>query len=211
MIRLLGAITGSALALATLLVLVGIPQFKAAPSDVERDIVTLPLKTETVDDAVLANEPAVSQHAVNVAGEEHLALEESVLEEIGSIAVQEAVNEPSEDFVSVAEQEAVNNSAESIEQPAEIQPDKSIAQVEQSPKIRPSEMQHWYAFWSPFRSKIAASGFVAQLQRVTGLDYRVVKVKPGKYEVAFGYVDDADIPLNLSQISAATGLDLPES
>jgi hypothetical protein len=68
----------------------------------------------------------------------------------------------------------------------------------------------WYAFWSPFRSEIAASGFVDQLQRVTGLDYRVVKIKPGVYEVAFAYIDDAEITDNLTQITAATGLQLPE-
>ena len=69
----------------------------------------------------------------------------------------------------------------------------------------------WYAFWSPFRSQIAADGFVSQLQRVTGLDYRVVSVKPGVYEVAFAYAEDDEIAANLSQISAATGLDMPES
>ena len=57
-------------------------------------------------------------------------------------------------------------------------------------------------------SKIAADGFVSQLQRTTGLDYRVVKLKPGVYEVAFAYSDDADIQDKLTQISSATGLDL---
>ena len=71
--------------------------------------------------------------------------------------------------------------------------------------------RNWYAFWSPFRSRIAASGFVAQLQRVTGLDYRVVRVKPGVYEVAFAYSDDVEIQANLVQISEATGLDVPGS
>jgi hypothetical protein len=51
---------------------------------------------------------------------------------------------------------------------------------------------------------------VDQLQRVTGLDYRVVKIKPGVYEVAFAYADDDEITVNLSQITAATGLQLPE-
>ena len=69
----------------------------------------------------------------------------------------------------------------------------------------------WYAFWSPFRSQIAANGFVSQLQRVTGLDYRVVSVKPGVYEVAFAYSSDDEIQDNLSQISAATGLEMPET
>ena len=71
--------------------------------------------------------------------------------------------------------------------------------------------QHWYSFWNPFRSEIAARGFVSQLERVTGIDYRVVKVKAGVYEVAFAYTDDTERTDKLSQISAATGLDLPDS
>jgi hypothetical protein len=82
--------------------------------------------------------------------------------------------------------------------------------VEQPEEPTLDNLQQWYAFWSPFRSEIAASGFVDQLQRVTGLDYRVVKVKPGVYEVAFAYIEDAEITDNLSQITAATGLQLPE-
>lgn len=92
--------------------------------------------------------------------------------------------------------------------------------IEQPPVVEEPEpfgpepletMQQWYAFWSPFRSEIAATGFVDRLQSVTGLDYRVVKVKPGVYEVAFAYRSDDEITANLSQISAATGLQLPES
>ncbi len=55
MIRLLGAITGSALALATLLVFVGVPQFKfdsTEPADVEQSVVTLPLPTQPVETLV---------------------------------------------------------------------------------------------------------------------------------------------------------------
>ncbi len=73
-----------------------------------------------------------------------------------------------------------------------------------------NELQ-WYSFWNPFRSEIAANGFVSQLERVTGIDYRVVKIKPGVYEVAFAYDDDAERHAKLAQISAATGLDLPDS
>lgn len=72
------------------------------------------------------------------------------------------------------------------------------------------EMQ-WYSFWNPFRSEIAARGFVTQLEKVTGLDYRVVKVKTGVYEVAFAFDNDVERRTKLSQISAATGLELPDS
>ena len=71
--------------------------------------------------------------------------------------------------------------------------------------------ENWYAFWSPFRSEIAARGFVAKLQETTGIDYRVVKVRTGVYEVAFSYVDDADIEDKLARISSATGLDMSDS
>jgi hypothetical protein len=68
----------------------------------------------------------------------------------------------------------------------------------------------WYSFWNPFRSEIAARGFVTQLEKVTGLDYRVVKVRAGIYEVAFAFDSDVEKRTKLSQISAATGLDLPD-
>jgi hypothetical protein len=73
------------------------------------------------------------------------------------------------------------------------------------------EPQHWHTFWNPFHTEIAARGFVGQLERVTGLDYRVVKVKTGVYEVAFAYDSDTELQAKLSQIQAATGLDLPGS
>lgn len=69
--------------------------------------------------------------------------------------------------------------------------------------------ENWYAFWTPFRSELAATGFIAQLQRTTGLDYRVLAQRPGVYAVAFAYSDDGDIQDKLTAISAATGLELP--
>jgi len=69
----------------------------------------------------------------------------------------------------------------------------------------------WHAFWNPFRSELAARGFVRRLESVTGLDYRVVKVKHGVYQVAFSYSNDTERNTKLSQIAAATGLDLTDS
>ncbi|MBT8088250.1 MAG: hypothetical protein KJO46_09445 [Gammaproteobacteria bacterium] len=93
-------------------------------------------------------------------------------------------------------------------------PDAVVAEAVAGPEAL-SEVQEtsalesrWYAFWSPFRSEIAADGFVSELQRTTGLDYRVVKLKPGVYEVAFAYSSDADREQKLSRIAAATGLDI---
>ena len=77
----------------------------------------------------------------------------------------------------------------------------------ESPPPQP-QTEHWYAFWSPFRSELAANGFVSQLQRTTSMDYRVVRLKPGLYEVAFLYEGEDDIETKLVAISAATGLEM---
>ena len=98
-------------------------------------------------------------------------------------------------------------------------PDDDVASAIQVPPVAEQEVttetapvtvveENWYAFWSPFRSEIAAQGFVARLQETTGIDYRVVKVKTGVYEVTFAYVDAADIEDKLARISDATGLDM---
>jgi len=88
-----------------------------------------------------------------------------------------------------------------------IEPTTEMA-VERAPQQPQTE--YWYAFWSPFRSELAANGFVSQLQRTTGMDYRVVRLKPGVYEVAFLYAGEDDIETKLVAISAATGLDMPD-
>ncbi len=163
MFQILGAITGSALAIAALLLLVGIPQFKAESSDISHDVVTLPLRVAPVEDLAAETLPVVEDIAVVAADvSQDGVIDTEIVEPLADVAA--------------------------------LLPDT----------------QQWYAFWSPFRSEIAAAGFITQLQRVTGLDYRVVKIKPANYEVAFSYAQDGDISINLSQISAATGLEMPE-
>lgn len=162
MARLLGILSGSAIAVVLLIVLLGVPDI--APEEIA---------------AELPPEPAA------------VSLPE--IEE----APQPAISEP--------------------EPQVQAPPPEEIAvspEVDESTNVAvPQEVvvEHWYAFWSPFNSRLAADGFVAQLQRTTGLDYRVVKLKPGVYEVAFSYADETDIETKLAQISSATGLDMPGS
>ena len=94
----------------------------------------------------------------------------------------------------------------------EPEPDTPVAILspEADVAVSVTELQ-WYSFWNPFRSKLAASGFVQQLEKVTGFDYRVVKVKNGVYEVAFAYDNDDERRRKLALISSATGLELPDS
>lgn len=75
----------------------------------------------------------------------------------------------------------------------------------------PAHNSQWQSIWNPFRSQIAANGFAARLSRVTDIDYRVVRLKPGAYQVAFAYTDDNERAAKLAQIQGATGLDLPEA
>ena len=168
MMRLLGVLVGSALAVAAMVVFVGIPEFTTESSVMDSAVITLPMRTgAAAPDAVIGE-------------------------------VQEEVPEAAP-------------AAAAIDAPAEPVPDETPADTPTEPHVlQPAETLQWYAFWSPFRSEVAANGFVDQLQRVTGLDYRVVKVESGVFEVAFAYQDDQEITANLSQISAATGLRLPE-
>ena len=174
--RLLGVLVGSALAVAALVVFIGVPEFTTENSVAGNTVITLPMRTEPA--TVAAPEPLEP-----IAAETAPAVSPPVSIDDNATAAPE----------SVAETET------------------PVAMPEEAPDVSVLEnSQQWYAFWSPFRSEIAASGFVDQLQRVTGLDYRVVKIKPGVYEVAFAYIDDTEITDNLSQITAATGLQLPE-
>jgi len=168
--RLLGVLVGSALAVAALVVFVGIPEFTTESSVSESTVITLPMRSDAPDPVVAA-----------------------APEEAPPAAATDSPVKP------VA-----------AEVPADTPEATPAGLAAETPAPAPAAKPQWYAFWSPFRSEVAANGFVDQLQRVTGLDYRVVKVKPGVYEVAFAYEDDQEITANLSQISAATGLQLPE-
>ena len=171
MIRIIGILTGSALAVAFLIVALGIPELEAPQP-----------------------EPAAPTAAVTQPD-----------------AAAEPTPEP-------APQPQLEPQPQAASQP---EPEPAVVQIPTAPPVpRPETVavleevpvpieEQWYAFWSPFRSKVAADGFVSQLQKTTGLDYRVVKLEPGVYEVAFAYSDDSDIEEKLVRISSATGLDLP--
>ncbi len=178
-IRLLGTLIGSALAIALLLLMIGIPQFRAPNADTESAIVKLPLRSATVDARVAA--PSGNVMDANPEVSERPA-DMPVLADSGSAEPAEpAVGDPPSDSLLPGT-------------------DPDVAAAAATPG--------WYTFWSPFRSEIAAKGFVARLQSVTGLDYRIDRLEPGRYEVAFAYADEQEIPSKLAAITAATGLEL---
>ncbi len=179
MIRMLGVLCGAGIAIVLLTWLVGVPQFTSERETAEPSLAVVPLRDVVTADVAVAEMP-----------------------------LAESASSPSPDTALPVdpqpEPEALaSETLPGIAAPVEEPEPEPFVPAEGLPDLQ------WFAFWTPFRSEIAANGFVGRLQSVTGLDYRVVKVKPGVYEVAFAYLEDAEIDSNLSTISAATGLDLP--
>ena len=178
MLRLIGIITGAALAIAFLIITLGIPEFGEPGAAIDPESVLEPVpQPEPLPLAEPATETAV-ETAPEPAPEAEIK------------PTEEAAPEP--DYEALVEQIFAPNP----------EPDSAP---------EPVTDENWYAFWSPFRSELAANGFVAKLQESTGIDYRVVKVETGVYKVAFAYLDDEDIQEKLARISAATGLDMSDS
>lgn len=184
MFRLLGFLIGSATSVFIILLVIGLPTFHLGDDD----------EAQQRYDAAIEMLRAKQQELESVAGR----LTEDVSRVAESIDAEPAVPAASDPPAPAA----------TLVEPLPAAPDvpPSTAALP-----GPAGGPHWYSFWNPFSSEIAASGFVAQLERVTGMDYRIVKMDKGVYEVAFDYADDAERRDKLSRISAATGLDLPES
>ncbi|MBT8087351.1 MAG: hypothetical protein KJO46_04920 [Gammaproteobacteria bacterium] len=182
MFRLIGILAGSAVAAAFLITVLGVPALRSAGPEAAL-APSAALETDAVPIPVV-NLPPETAADVNADSEPVSAVPALPVGPQPEIVPEPAV--------------VVEASTMPVE-PATTAPATSEP---------PAAEQNWYAFWSPFRSQVAADGFVSELQRTTGLDYRVVKLKPGVYEVAFAYTDDADVETKLAQISTAAGLDL---
>jgi len=189
MFRLLGFFVGSVSSIVIILLIVGMPNFNMSDQKFSQ---------QQYDEAI--EKLKAKQRAFeSVAGR----LSEDVAR------VTEAVEEKFEPSTKVIPAD-IGIAAPLAEKPLIATPVQDQPPTSEIHASQDSEIL-WYSFWSPFRSAIAANGFVSQLEKVTGIDYRVVKVKNGVYEVAFAYNDDTERHAKLSQISAATGLDLQGS
>ena len=163
MIRWIGVLCGSSLAVVILLVMFGIPQFVTPASTATTQATMLP--------AIQSSEPQEPE----VLAPAYEATEMAVSE----------VTEPASPVDEPAKAQPETTPIADAAPATESYPAPPIAESPAAANNADSRTEHWYAFWSPFRSEIAANGFVAELQRTTGLDYRVVRTEPGVYEVAF--------------------------
>ena len=209
MIRLAGILLGSTLAVALLLTLFGVPRFEHQSTPSDSGVITLPLQSATSkavpEPATKPPHEAVPADTVGPAALSPAAPVPAPIPKPIPKPMPEPIPEPMPTQAAETSDAAAPGGREAP-LPGLDDPNAGAAE----PALEPIEALQWYAFWSPFRSEIAAKGFITQLQRVTGLDYRVVKVKPGVYEVAFAYSDGDELTASLSQISRATGLDMPD-
>jgi hypothetical protein len=193
MFRLLGFIIGSLTSIGIILLVTGVPTFHV--DDPEIDQKRFDEAVEKLMARKVEAERAVAEAAENIPASTQTAASGHSPEQGGPPASTEPMEAPVELPPSAGDAPLISEDV-GLPEPDFAQPEMNT---------------QWYAFWNPFRSQIAANGFVSQLEKVTGLDYRVVKTRTGVYEVAFAYADDAERRDKLAQISEATGLDLPDS
>ncbi|MEO0345574.1 MAG: hypothetical protein AAF229_04900 [Pseudomonadota bacterium] len=199
MIRFMGFATGAAVAVGFMLFLFGAPQAPEVELEVEPEVGVDPAPApapialpEVVAEATDTEQPTAGPEDGPIetpAKPTVVAASEPV-----AAATREAVME-APDLYSTQDPEATN------------EPETRIAVADDAP---PRDLQ-WHAFWSPFRSRIAANGFVGRLESITGFDYRVVQIDTGVYEVAVGYASDDERRNKLAAIAEATGLEMPDS
>ena len=187
MLRLIGILIGSALAIGVIIITLGLPTL-TPPSSGSPSSGSVTELTGSGSVTDLEEAPQVIEISTSGAPVIPHTVEEAVPEPDGLETDPELL----------------------VEQIFSADPQPVLAS-EPEPDPEPAIEENWYAFWSPFRSELAANGFVSGLQETTGIDYRVVKIKTGVYEVAFAYTDDADVQDKLSRIAAATGLDMSGS
>lgn len=183
MIRLLGFLTGSALTIGAILMVIGLPE--------------LPEKSTDRVQVPIAAAPAAPS------------------KDIESPPIDPQSELPDQDTLGATAvgADAVEAPAAAVEAPTEAPIEAGTLPADPAATAEPvaaSESPHWHSFWNPFRSEIAANGFAARLRSVTGIDYRVVRLKPGSYQVAFAYGDESERRSKIEQIESATGLNLPE-
>lgn len=200
MFRLLGFIIGSAVSIGGILLVLGVPDFHL--SSFETDQARFDAAVQKIREK---QTPAESAAPVSVE-DSPVSAEQATRDLIDNIETQLAADVDSDN----AHDEESNMGPPHEELPAPPAGEAAVAEELAGVRELVSAEQQWQDFWNPFRSEIAARGFVSQLERVTGLDYRIVKVKAGEYQVGFAYQDDNDRQINIQQISAATGLELPE-
>ncbi|UCG71550.1 MAG: hypothetical protein JSV45_09790 [Chromatiales bacterium] len=225
--RVLGFVTGAALVIGAMVMVLGSPELRdeqgLVPVEVTAQRLALPAIAEAVAEPVveapLPDAPAepvgeVAAPAESVLPAELVTEAEVPATRVADVPLPEELQGPEWGLDESLETEPLPPASVEPASPAtvlaEVAPLMDEASAAAAPAA-PAQDAHWQSIWNPFRSQIAANGFAARLSAVTDIDYRVVCLKPGAYQVAFAYSDDSERAAKLAQIQGATGLDLPEA
>lgn len=195
MFRLLGFCIGSLASLGALFLVIGTPEFHLGDDEADR---------ARFDEAV---EKLKSRQAMRQPDVPPITEAPEPVQAVAEIEPPVAI-----DPVEVEETVAGLDEASSLELEEMPSGEADLSDYPVSNDIVPMSDQvasgAWHSFWTPFRSRIAAQGFVGRLENVTGLDYRIVSAGKDGYLVEFSYGDDTELDSKLERISAATGLEL---
>jgi len=198
MIRLLGFVIGSAVSIGIFLLILGVPEINLSERVIsEENVEAATQAVETLTEDL----EAIASDASNAIDQVIAELPDKIPEEAPAFVVDELTD-------------AELNATDALTEASKQQPDNLVSEQAELAELPAESAQDdikWHAFWNPFRSRLAAEGFVGQLEKVTGLDYRVVKIKAGVYDVTFAYENDDERREKMSLIASAAGLDLPES
>lgn len=212
--RVLGFLTGAALVIGAMVVVLGSPELRD-----ESQLVPVEVTAEQLDWPAIAEplvvpaEPVVETPLPDAAAEPVTDVT-APAQAVADVLQPEVLKEPEWGLEELPEVEPLPPASVEPASPvtvmAEAVPPLDPA-AEAAEPAAPAHDSQWQSIWNPFRSQIAANGFAARLAAVTDIDYRVVRLKPGAYQVAFAYADDSERTAKLAQIAGATGLDLPEA
>ena len=197
MIRLLGFLVGAAVSIGIFLLILGMPDINLSKDLIDdQDIETVSQVAKDLKTDLEAIAIEVVDEVTEQLAEQETKTKDQIAED--DLPPSEVLAEEAEtEFSPITPEEA--QIAEFVPEPA------ATAEL-----LEPTQSDlKWHVFWNPFRSRLAAEGFVGQLEKVTGLDYRVVKIKSGVYEVTFAYENDDERRDKMSLIASSTGLDLP--
>lgn len=192
MFRVLGFILGSAITIAGILLVLGVPEFHLSNFETNQ------ARFDAALNKIREKRPVIEKAVDDLVAEFNHRNDSLATSQLPPDA---ELPETAQDLPRTSEASPFDQHLDSPE----------VASLSaEAPEVFNTDHQ-WYEFWNPFRSEIAARGFASQLEKVTGLDYRIMKLRTGVYQVGFAYANDAERHAKLSQISAVTGLDLPQT
>jgi len=91
------------------------------------------------------------------------------------------------------------------------QPEEATVAVLIPASDDPEDKRERHLFWSPFRSRLAASGFASSLTDRSDVSVEVVKLSQSAFRVAFEYQDETERLAKIHRIESTTGLKLMEA